>query len=514
MASNETNKYLMRRYDLSGGMDQSMNPFLMGDTRYTYLKNVVHDEYGSFSKDGGYSQYASTIASATNGVDLLFDYTDLSDTHTLLSVIKSNLYKATGDPIAWSQISASAFTEGNRCSAANFLDRCYIAEQATNVSYTDGSTLISISTDNGSATIKGKYLEVLNNSLYLGAVTDATYDTNQVVYTYPSTHVFYNANETDHDTYATTSQIITVDGDITGIKAYQGLLFIFTEEDMWYWNPATYETKQLAKIGCVAHDTIKEIDGILYWASREGIYRFTGSSLPTLISLPITNWVTNSIWRLINGSNWGEMNAGVLDGKYYLWIGTLTATMPGDSGAQSNVVIVYDTYRDSWFFLDNHPSNQWTTFINSSGDKRLLFGSNAAGKTYQRDFSYTHDTSAITSVIRTKYFDFENPESEKTLGDFYVAYRPEGETAKYITVKIAKNGDNSYTTYLDGSSTTKLPLTGTTTKEYQFERATIGGLRGRTISYEFSNADSGVNVTLLGYTQWYGYIQPNLNYTT
>lgn len=54
-------KFLMRRYDLTGGMDSSTNPFLMSDSKYAYLLNVNHDEQGSFSKDGGYTKFLDEI---------------------------------------------------------------------------------------------------------------------------------------------------------------------------------------------------------------------------------------------------------------------------------------------------------------------------------------------------------------------------------------------------------------------------------------------------------------------
>ena len=53
-----------------------------------------------------------------------------------------------------------------------------------------------------------------------------------------------------------------------------------------------------------------------------------------------------------------------------------------------------------------------------------------------------------------------------------------------------------------------------TTKEYQFVRVSLDGLRARTASYEFSNSDVSTDITLLGYSQEFGYMQPNLNYTT
>jgi hypothetical protein len=152
--------------------------------------------------------------------------------------------------------------------------------------------------------------------------------------------------------------------------------------------------------------------------------------------------------------------------------------------------------------------------VDSTGNNKLIFGSNADGQTYMRDYSYTHAGDPIESVIRTKYFDFDNPEAEKVLGDLFVSYRPEGLTEKYLKVGISVNGNNFYKPYVGETTNTKLPLTGSTIREYQFERVSSNGLRGRTVSFEFSNSDYGVNATLLGFSQEFTYKLPNLNYTT
>ena len=509
----EENWYTMRRYDLSGGMETSTNPFLMSDAQFTYLKNVNHDEQGSLSKDGGYSNFRS----ATTGVDsddLVFDYMNWSGVHTPIKIAGGNIYKAEVGGSEWTQIQASATSSGKRVSAVNYLDRMYFTTESDNVQYYDGTDIKNISTDNGDADVRGKYLAVLGPQLYVGNIT-TVHDASTVVSSGQGTHRFYNPTFENYDTYATTSQRFTVNGEITGMVGYQGVLLIFTQEAMWTYNPEVQASpKVVAETGCIAHDTIKEIDGTLYWTGRDGVYRFTGNSMPVLISLPITNWAVNSVWRLISGSNWTNMSAGVLDGKYYLWVGDLTSTLPGDSKVLKDVVVVYDTYRDSWSFYDNHPVRQWATVVDSNGNKRLIMANNSSGQTLIRDYSYTHSGSAIESIIRTKYFDFENPEAEKALNDMFVSYRPEAETDKYLTVSVAINGSNDYETYLDNASSRRLPLTGETTKEYQFERVSLNGLRARTASYEFKNNDEGVNVTLLGFSQEFMYKLPNMNYTT
>jgi hypothetical protein len=560
-------KYMMRRYDLSNGMDTSTNPFMMDDLKFTYLKNINHDEYGALSKDGGYSTYKDS--SGTTQDDLVFDYVNLNGVHTPVKVNNGKIYKAVEGSNVWTEISGSTLTAGDHCRAVNFLGNMYICDEGkTNILYTNGTAVTSTYADNGNSNVRGTCMAVLENYLFVGDIT-TVHGRNEVVQSMPGTHVFFDVNKEGFNTYATTDRVISVDGRVIGLKAYQGLMFIFTEDALWYYNPDTTEVKRLADTGCTSHDSIKEIDGVLYWAGRNGVYRFTGNGMPAIISLPITNWGVNSLWTLLDGDNWYNLQAGVLDGKYYLWIGDLTGALPGDvrdiqpiqcdylelqltnvsgnvtwyAGSNSvdsgdntgwvfedaptsaaenlelkplleDVVLVYDTYRSAWSFYDNHPVSSWATIVDNTGNNKLIFGSNTDGQTYMRDYSYTHAGDAIESVIRTKYFDFDNPEAEKVLGDLYVSYRPEGLTSKYLKVGVSVNGNNYYKPFVGEDTNTKLPLTGSTLLEYQFERVSLSGLRGRTISFEFSNGDYGVNNTLLGFSQQFTYILPNLNYTT
>lgn len=524
-------KYLMRRYDLVGGMDQATNPYLMNDSTHVYLKNVIHGEKGTLSKDGGYSQFLDNMPASS--VDLLFDYqnhtylstlsteegeivtTEDGDTfpigvpNLLFAISDGDLYKETDS--GWELVEADVTTSGQLCNAVNYLDRVYFAEADSVVTYTDGENVTTLQSDNGDL-VKGKYLETLNNTLYLGNITHK-FGPNYVLYTQPGSHVFFNPNEEDYDTYETTSHKIRIDGVITALKAYQGLMLIFTKNDLWYFNPDTFEVKQLAETGCVCHHSIREIDGILYWASNEGVYRFAGNNMPSIISLPITNKVVSSIWSNISSPNFGQMAAGVLGGKYYLWVGTLTAPLPGDSEPLKNVVVVYDTYRDVWTFYDNHPVKQWMEILNDEGTPELLFADRKSARVLIRDKSYNHDGQAIDMKIRTKYYDFDRPESEKTLEDLFVAYRPES-TESYVNVGISVNGTNDYQNYVSDSSNTKLPLEAEQSLEYQFRRVSLNGTRARTVSYEIGNNDNATCVTLLGFTQEFSYMLPNLNYST
>jgi len=50
---------------------------------------------------------------------------------------------------------------------------------------------------------------------------------------------------------------------------------------MWSWDETNL--KKIADVGCDSYKSIQVINGILYWANRNGIWRWNGS-LPQLIT--------------------------------------------------------------------------------------------------------------------------------------------------------------------------------------------------------------------------------------
>ena len=499
---------MMRRYDLTGSMKQSLSPFLMDDKDFTYLKNVSYDEIGSLSKDGGYTQFGANLDTTGTG-DLLHSYLDEFGVYTELAVTNGKLYKYAGSTPS---LISDTLTPGSKCTAVNRGGLAYIVNPEDGLQYTDGTTLTSVAGDNNGSEIKGKYLAVLDDKIFVANLS-GTHGPTDVVYTMAGSNTFYIPTLENYDTYATTSLLFSANDAITGITAFQGNIIFFTEEEMNLFNPLTLEVRVIGKIGCTSHWSIREINGILYWVNRDGVFRFNGKDVPELISIPITNWATNSLWRLIDGSVWNTIPAVDFEGKYMFAVGNLVGMLPGDDEILSNVVIVFDTYRDTWYFLTNYPVGLWSKFINSDGNLRLLFIDKDRPKVYQKDYSYTANGSPIEMVVRSKYFNFDMPENEKVLDNLLITCRPSSGTGHYMTVKIAKNGTNNYEPYITSSTSTRVELDAISGTEFQLDRVTIKGLRARTVSYEFSNADSGVNMVLLGYTQQFRYIGNNMNFS-
>lgn len=478
----------------TAGERASFSNFLDRAYITTSSYNLVYTDGSSLSastaigSDNDYSLGDSTTQfDITNPAGTTWRYTyDGTGTNPLLST-----YITVGDTIV---INAQNFNANNNETATVTAVTSTYFEITSAAGTVESNKTIGTGSIVVYGTVRGKFLENLNGeSLFLAHLTH-THSTNEVVYTKPGTHQFFN----DGESYKTTNLKIKVPNPITGIKFFRGLLFIFTANAVYTWNPSTLERNLLCEYGAISNDTIREMGGNLIWANRTGVYIFDGSSLPRNIAIKLQNKQINSLWKVISGSKWASMAAEVYNDKYYLAVGNLTAAMPGDSGALNDVVIVFDFNKDSWTFLDEHPVSTWFKWIDSNGDEQLLFTSLDDRKVHKRDLSYSHNGNAINMVARLQYYHFNYPEFSKSLRRLFVMMRPQNQDTKYVTVAVATDGSNTYTNKITSSSSSRLKLDGATAYSHTLKRVDLSNISGYTVSLQFSNSDNAVNAVVLG----------------
>ena len=67
---------------------------------------------------------------------------------------------------------------------------------------------------------------------------------------------------------------------ITALKSFKEQLVVFTENSIYIMSGATDETYQLFKVvdgpGCIAHGSVVEVAGALYYMAKDGVYMFVG----------------------------------------------------------------------------------------------------------------------------------------------------------------------------------------------------------------------------------------------
>jgi hypothetical protein len=112
-----------------------------------------------------------------------------------------------------------------------------------------------------------------------------------------------------HAWYSTTQANTQSTGDITAITAYDGHPIIFKDDYMHQINnnKNPFRIQDIVAVGCVSARSVCELDGVLYFASRDGIYRY-GGGYPSCISEPL------------NCSEYGaNVVCGAYDGVLYVY---------------------------------------------------------------------------------------------------------------------------------------------------------------------------------------------------
>ena len=194
------------------------------------------------------------------------------------------------------------------------------------VSYTlsgDGSGVISIMPLDYAVVYNNRVVGVRNSEVRASALGNF-YDF--------STFVDEDGNPDATGAYATN---VGSDGRFTGIAAYNNVLLLFKRNIVYQmYGSMPYTMTEISNTGCIDHDSICEIDGVLYWASNKGIVKFTGGT-PAVISYPAGIALTD------------VCKSGTDGRRYYCYNGER--------------IYVYDTWYGLWHIEDSPAVKQFYT---------------------------------------------------------------------------------------------------------------------------------------------------------
>lgn len=193
--------------------------------------------------------------------------------------------------------------------------------------------------------------------------------------------------------------------DITGIIKYKGNVVI-TKPDLVYesfGNKPPYRIIEVAKTGCIDGRSMVEVNSILYWLGRDGIYSYTGGQ-PRNISVSLGKEFTKGI--------------GGTDGrKYYL------SAFDGNGWE----LYVYDTYTGYWHIEDD------TNFVGFAYAGGYMHGLAANGVLYR----FGSGDERVEWEFETKDFTFDIP-NKKTLSKMYIRVQMGRYT--HLDLYIRKDG--------------------------------------------------------------------------
>lgn len=234
--------------------------------------------------------------------------------------------------------------------------------------------------------------------------------------------------------YWPSTQVIKLPELCTGMVGFMGEILLFTENKSFLISGSTpiynmdgsYTNTELpGGYGCSAYDSIAVGDNAVYWANRQGIYRYrylpSGYSIPECISEFITaSGNTRTIRKKIAAiSDWTKVFANFYSHEYRLYIG-------------NGEVLVFDTINGTWALYDYAKTfNCGATYL----DQIYYGASQSDGAStpkfwiYRVDFPFdpdaasynglSDDGTAITCVLKSKFFDFEKAANKKRFKRMY-----------------------------------------------------------------------------------------------
>lgn len=207
-------------------------------------------------------------------------------------------------------------------------------------------------------------------------------------------------------------------GNFTGIATYRNAVYAFKKDIMFklYGDIASnFQFVKVTDIGCIDNKSICEVNNVLFYLGRGGVYAYTGG-LPTLVSKDLNE-------TYVSGS------AGTDGRRYYLSLYNGTAY----------ALYVYDTQTNIWFMED---STQVKEFTYLDG---YLYALAADNKIYK----FNGGTETVTMTLITKEFtdDIINKKYTSSLN-----FRVDLESGS--SFKVYKRLDNSSTWTLVKTYTT------------------------------------------------------------
>ena len=324
-------------YDMSGGMNNKPAPLFIADKDCELVQNYHMDNLGSLTKRNGILYLiGQTVNNKSITGMFLFDDKLGTDYSNILISVDTVIKKVASN--AWTD-SDTGLTSGDELYFESFVDYVF---------RTDGRNVMESSADlttwgttNCLATLIPKYVRLWEDRLYWLNDNSATKYPSRIGWSELPTGTplaltfgadnWADINPDDND-------------EITWGEPFGKVFLIFKEHALYHWTFGQVEPDRIINVGTPAGGrTVKQVQGICFFANKDGVYAHTGAGQPKLISRKVQPWI-DAI------SDLTAMRAEVDTDHYYFYIGDVTV----DSVDYANVMLVYTLSLDSWH-IETYP---------------------------------------------------------------------------------------------------------------------------------------------------------------
>ena len=494
-------KYLS---NFSGGLNPTDGNEVLKDNEATIRKNWGQDEKGAIKKVAGFTKANSTKIddAAIRG---LFRAYQSDGTTKLLAICNTKLYFSDDDGATFTQatsgtgLSATEFNSG-----VNYNDLFFFTNKTDNLQhYTPGTDTMAAATDQPAQPCK--ILLKRTDRRMLALVNDTTGPTLYYSKVDPT------GAAADDWSASNDAGSISIDGaksePLTGGATFGAYDIIFKDYaafKVWGY-PAPQATKIQGSPGCAAPFSVAQGEGLCFFLSHDAVWMYDGNRF-VKISKPIKS-IIDSIRQGYIQNAFGVYR----DGRYWLFY-----TASGDTTNKD--CLVYDVEHSNpyneeniWYERDGLSMN-CPCFFNGVGDANELYAgtSQATGFVYRLDYSSTgaDDTSDITGIYQTKYFDFDFPNLIKRIAKVKIRYYSAEGT---LLVNWYTNRGNTTDSYSVATETTGTALGSFIlgTSKLAGETETVVSTRlpdtaiGTDFSLKFTHTDSGVRPIIRSVEIWW-----------
>jgi hypothetical protein len=483
-----------------GGLNVYSNATQVGDDESPDMINCDFVGLTGITRRKGYVQLISSAANGTNSIPGAFSYIT-SSVREILYASGGNLYKYNGSGGS-TLISSSVFT-GTPVRAAQVGDRLYFATGADALKYYNGTSVVTTGITDAPTTPS----EVIsfNDRLY----TNSTANKDRVYYGQPLTSTGASTNTGIFTTGADSGFFLYGIGkEVSGFSKLgtsgSNALYIFLRDSIMRATPSVVSSTTVHtnvvisnSIGCRAPMTIQNVENdVLFLDST--VYSL--GEVGSYTSLRTKN-VSAKVERLFDGMSQSSFSTAV--GVYYEKEQAYLLSI-NVNGTNNDHLVVYSVPYKAWTYWDNIEAACFLTYIDSTGEKHLYFGSADSSYVFELYQGLADNGGSYTSRYRTKEFDLNQFNIEKIFqnwnlqfggvyGTITVRFYVDGtlvDTAIFVSGTNTSTADGIGTSVLgtfaigrEGNYTDSTEVGATANNDWRWRD--LGGTQGTTFQFEF-----------------------------
>lgn len=334
---------ILNIHNLSGGINSKSSPLFLGNNECELIQNYHLDNLGSLTKRPGILFLIGQLVVNRSILGMFYfaDQQGVDNSNVLVASnistdASSTIFRITANAWANSMTGNAAGAEPEFCSFIDYVFR------------TNGANVMNSSLDlttwgtvNCLAGLIPKYICVWEDRVY--ALND-----NSAI-KYPS-RIYWSSLPSGIPlaltwTPATNFADINPDDNdqITWGEPFGRVMLIFKENAVYRWTFGQVEPDKIISVGTPQGRTVKQTQGICFFANKFGVYAFDGQNQPVLISRKVQPFI-DAIGNL------NDMRAETDNDHYFLFVGDVI--VKGET--YNNTMLVYTISAKAWH-IETYP---------------------------------------------------------------------------------------------------------------------------------------------------------------